>query len=317
MTVQYHPQLRELAADLTALLEHAPALSMESLHMMREGTAALVPEFAEDIPVHECHIPGAPGQPEVKIFVINEQAGASRPAILHMHGGGFVLGTAKGSVADLQALCRELNCVAVTVDYRLAPEATLAESLEDNYAALGWLHEHADELGVDNRRIAVMGESAGGGHAAMLALTARDRNDYPIAFQCLLYPMLDDRTGSVHYPPLEYASDLLWNAASNQFGWRSLLGAGHYECVPARSENLAGLPPAFIGVGSLDLLCDESISYAQRLIRAGITTELVVVPGAYHGFDNVPIPGIKPTPVGEAFRQHQLQALAAGYALPL
>jgi acetyl esterase/lipase len=180
---------------------------------------------------------------------------------------------------------------------------------------LRWLHEHAEEIGVDPARVAVMGESAGGGHAALLALTARDRGQLPIAFQCLVYPMLDDRTGSTREVPSPIGT-LLWTATSNQFGWRSFLGqepggstvpAG---AVPARVADLAGLPPAWIGVGSIDLFVDEDIEYARRLIAAGVPTELLVVPGAFHGFDGI----AADTAVAKRFNAAKLDALRRGLA---
>jgi acetyl esterase/lipase len=239
----------------------------------------------------ERSIPGPKGAPNVRVFVINAAAsGAQRPAILHIHGGGFVAGTADEVIPKLQRLAQEHNCVIVTVDYRLAPETRFSGSLADNYAALLWLHRSARSLGVDPSRIAVAGESAGGGHAAMLAIAARDRGEVPIAFQLLIYPMLDDRTGSSRPVP-PYIGAYIWGPASNRFGWSSLLGvpagspAVPAGAVPARAESVAGLPPAFIGVGSIDLFVAENMEYARRLINSGVPTELCVVPGAYHGFD--------------------------------
>jgi acetyl esterase/lipase len=250
------------------------------------------------------------------VYVIN--AGASdrkRPAILHIHGGGFVAGTAVEAIAPMQQVALDHDCVIVTVEYRLAPETRFPGSLEDNYAALKWLYDSASSLGVDSSRIAVMGLSAGGGHAAMLTIAARDRAEVPIAFQLLSYPMLDDRTGSSrHVPP--YIGAYLWVPASNRFSWSSLLGvpAGSQRvpagAVPARVENLAGLPPAFIGVGSIDLFVDEDVAYARRLIDSGVPTELRVVPGAYHGFDLF----APEAPVSKAFRETWNAALARAFA---
>ncbi len=237
-------------------------------------------------------IAGANGQPSVSIMIVNARAGASRPAILHLHGGGFVLGKPEDSLRDLQVICRELDCVGVSVDYRLAPETTFAGSIEDNYAGLKWLYANAAELGADPTRIAVMGESAGGGHAALLALAARDRGEIPLAFQCLIYPMLDDRTGSSRKVP-RHVGTLIWTPENNRFGWESFLGAkaggasAPRGAVPARSVDLSGLPPTFIGVGTLDLFCEEDIDYAQRLSAAGVLIEPIVVPGAFHGFDGI------------------------------
>jgi acetyl esterase/lipase len=238
-------------------------------------------------------IAGPKGAPDVRVIVINARpAELRRPVILHMHGGGFVLGAAGDAVPALQRVALEHDCVIVTVDYRLAPETRFPGSLEDNYAALKWVHESAESLGADRQRIAVMGESAGGGHAAMLAIATRDRGEVPLAFQLLIYPMLDDRTGSTRQLPW-YLGAYIWVPESNRFGWSSLLGvpAGSRVvppgAVPARVQSLAGLSPAFIGVGSVDLFVDEDIEYARRLISAGVATQLVVVPGAYHGFDNI------------------------------
>lgn len=256
-------------------------------------------------------IPGPAGAPDVRVYVVNAaDHSAPRPAILHIHGGGFVLGDAKSSLHTVQELAQALDCVIVTVDYRLAPETRFPGSLEDNYTGLKWLHGHADELGVDRSRIAVMGESAGGGHAAMLAIAARDRGEIPLIYQALIYPMLDDRTGSARKMP-PYLGMVVWTPQKNQFGWTSLLGvpAGSPHVprgsVPARVQNLRGLPPAFIGVGSIDLFVDEDIDYARRLIDAGIPAELNVVPGAFHGFD-----AFVNTTVAKQFRAALINALA-------
>jgi acetyl esterase/lipase len=178
-------------------------------------------------------------------------SGGLSPAILHIHGGGYVLGGAQEAVPDLEKIARELDCIAVTVDYRLAPDTPFPGSLEDNYSALRWLWNSAAQLGIDTKRIAVMGESAGGGHAAMLAIAVRDRREFNLATQILIYPMLDDRTGSSRSVPPQIGT-FIWKRASNQFGWSSLLGqaAGGstvpYGSVPSRLSDLSRLPPTFI-----------------------------------------------------------------------
>ena len=235
-------------------------------------------------------IPGRNGAPDVVVHVINGGRSGARPAILHMHGGGYTGGAAAMFFSQLIPLAQALDCVIVSVDYRLAPATAFPGSLEDNYAALTWLHKSAGELGVDASRIAVMGESAGGGHAAMLAIAARDRGEVPLKFQALVYPMLDDRTGSTRQAP-PHIGTMVWTAEANRRGWSALLGvpAGSDRvpegAVPARIANLAGLPPTYIAVGGIDLFVEEDIDYAQRLIEAGVPVELNVVPGAYHGFD--------------------------------
>lgn len=239
----------------------------------------------------ERHIPGPAGAPDLRLVIFDPAPGTKgRPVLMHIHGGGYVMGVAAQFAPVLQTIAQKCGCVVISVDYRLAPETHFPGSLEDNYAALRWIYKNADELGVDRKRIAIGGESAGGSHSAQLAIAARDCREIPILFQLLIYPALDDRTGSTRQvPPSE--GQFIWNAGSNRFAWTSYLGvpAGSAKvpagAVPARIENLAGLPPAFIGVGALDLFVDEDIEYARRLINAGVATELLVVPGAFHGFD--------------------------------
>jgi triacylglycerol lipase len=179
------------------------------------------------------------------------------------------------------------------VDYRLAPETPWPGSLHDNYAALCWLAGNAGELGVDPTRIALFGGSAGGGHAAALALHARnmarvDKNAPAICFQLIDYPMLDDRT-CADPEPHPYAGEFVWTPELNHFGWKALLGTDpgsdgvHETAAPARAEDLTGLPPAYISIGALDLFLDESLEYTRRLARAGVPVELHVIPGAFHG----------------------------------
>lgn len=238
-------------------------------------------------------IPGLPGQPEVTIHVIDRRSPTGRaqatPALLYLHGGGYVMGSATMRADRLALLSSHLNCLVVSVDYRLAPETPFPGALNDNYATLRWLQLNAGELGIDPTRIAVMGDSAGGGHAATLALEVRERGEFKLCCQVLIYPMLDDRTA--HDAGMEWSGHFAWSAASNRFAWSALLGcpAGSamvpLGAVPARIERLEGLAPAWIGVGSLDLFHDENLAYAARLEQAGVPVQLLVQPGAYHGFD--------------------------------
>src|SRR5580700_9999715 len=240
----------------------------------------------------ERHIPGPPGAPEVRLWIVDPAPSEKgKPLLLHMHGGGFMM-TDPMLMPRLQGIATDCHCVVVSVDYRLAPETRYPGALEDNYAALKWVHAHAAELGIDRSRIAVGGESAGGGHAASLAIHARNRNkeDVPICFQLLIYPQLDDRTGSSQPAPPSIGH-FMWTASANRLAWSSLLGvpAGSSKvpaaAVPARVASVAGLPPAWIGVGSIDLFAEEDMEYARRLVNAGVATELLVARGAFHGFD--------------------------------
>ena len=279
--------------ELVPALKLLPTLKLnnETLPLVRRQELAppLLPPPAPQ-PV-ERHIPGPAGAPDLRLIIVDPASGGkARPALLHTHGGGYVARSAALAMDFLQRVAQTCNCVVVSVDYRLAPETRFPGSLEDNYTGLRWLYNNADALGVDRKRIAVGGESAGGGHAAALAILARDRKEIPIAFQLLIYPMLDDRTGSSRPVP-PHIGTFVWTAESNVFGWTSLLGvpAGSPRVpagsVPARVENLAGLPPAFIVVGAIDLFVEEDMEYARRLIAAGVPTELHIVPGAYHAYD--------------------------------
>ncbi|MBZ5715529.1 alpha/beta hydrolase [Nannocystis pusilla] len=236
-------------------------------------------------------VPGPEGAPEVRVIVYQpRQQHGLAPAYLHIHGGGYVMGSPHIAAARNQGLVTALGCVVVSVDYRLAPETPFPGPVEDCYAALRWLYEHAAELGVDRGRIAIGGESAGGGLAAALGLLARDRGEVPLAFQLLVYPMLDDRT-VVRADPHPYVGEFMWTPENNRFGWTALLGGepGAEDVSPyaaaARATDLSRLPPTYISVGALDLFFEEDVEYARRLTRAGVPTELHVYPGAFHGFD--------------------------------
>jgi len=311
-----HPELRNAAKHILPFLRQRGSLGPENLARERAASAGFVPKVATDISYRQVTAPGLGGGPEVTVYVINADKPGLRPAILHTHGGGFVSGSAKASIAPLQDVCRQLDCIAVTVEYRVAPETTWQGSTQDNYTGLAWLHENAQSLGVDRSRIAVMGESAGGGHAALLAIKARDIGKIPIAFQCLVYPMLDDRTGTTQEVP-PHIGQLIWTPQSNRFGWQSFLGVPPgtnkvpVAAVPARTRDLAGLPPAWVGVGSIDLFVDEDIEYARRLNDAGVDIELNVVPGAFHGFDALPMP----SNVAKQFNTMKLAALRRGLSI--
>lgn len=201
------------------------------------------------------------------------------PALLWMHGGGYLIGNARQDDALCRRFSTRLGITVASVQYRLAPEHPYPAPLEDCYSALRWL---AGLPSVDSRRVAIGGASAGGGLAAALALLARDRAETRPAFQLLVYPMLDDRSSATADNP----NYRLWNPRSNHFGWTAYLGgADPRVAVPGRRTDLSGLPPAWIGVGTNDLFHDEDLAYAERLRAAGVHCDVDVVSGAFHGFD--------------------------------
>lgn len=283
--------------ELVALLERLPAFSMSdaTLPLVRKSLDASIEAMTPGadglaVTVEERVIDGAPGQPDVRVLVVRPSAArAGRIGVLHVHGGGYVIGSPEQFLPAIRRMSHELDAVVVSVDYRLAPETAYPGPLDDCGRALEWFAAQAVGLGVDTSRIGVMGDSAGGGLAAALALRMRDEGGVPLAFASLMYPMLDDRTAG---EPSAGAvtGQFVWTRESNRFGWRSLLGglAGSEDippyAAPARATDLSRLPPAWIGIGALDLFLDEGCDFALRLAHAGVPVELHVLPGAFHGF---------------------------------
>ena len=233
--------------------------------------------------------PGASG--DVEVITLGSGAGVRlfrpagatepTPALLWIHGGGYIIGTARQDDRLCRRFSTRLGITVASVEYRLAPEHPYPIPLEDCYSVLTWL---AGLPAVDSDRVAIAGASAGGGLVAALALLARDRGEVTPAFQVLAYPMLDDRSSATAENP----NYRLWNTRSNHFGWTAYLGnADPQVAVPARRDDLGGLPPAWIGVGTHDLFHDEDLAYAERLTDAGVPCRVEVVPGAFHGFDLV------------------------------
>ncbi|MFD3237598.1 alpha/beta hydrolase [Rahnella perminowiae] len=287
--------------ELRPLLDLMPERVLEASvlpDMRAQRQAAALESLLQDdglpVSVAHHHITGSEGAPAVRVVVISPQhARQGRMGILHIHGGGYVLGSPEQSMPLTRPTAAQHDCVIVSVDYRLAPETPFPGPLEDCYAALVWMTAQAEALGIDPEHIGVMGDSAGAGLAASLALLTRDRGGPKLAFQNLMYPMLDDRT--VTDPnPNPVTGEFSWTREDNRFGWHAYLGheAGlrDISCYAAagRAEDLSGLPPAWIGVGSIDLFLDENIDYAHRLIRAGVPVEFSIYPGGFHGFNGDP-----------------------------
>lgn len=287
--------------ELLSLADSFPDMPINdgTLPSVREFSASMIvmgdPEEA-GVERREKMVPGLAGEPDVRCLIYTpEKTDGPLPAYLHLHGGGYVLGSPEGSDIQNISLAAELGCMVVSVDYRLAPGFPYPAALNDAYAGLSWLFDNAAMLGVDPARIAIGGESAGGGLAAALGLKARDEGVYQPCFQLLVYPMVDDRTGG-EVPADPLVGEYLWNAEKNRYGWASYLGDADPErAAPARAASLAGLPPTWIGVGTLDLFLDEDITYARRLIAAEVATELKLYPSAFHGFSFNPEASISKT----------------------
>lgn len=280
--------------ELRPLLDAWPtvALTAEMLPQMRSAERAMpLPPVPEGSAVREIRQTAGPDGNAIDLHVWRPMTPAAAPTagIYHIHGGGYVGGTAEVMGFLLAPMVAALGCTIVSVEYRLAPETPHPGPIEDCYAGLAWMFAAAVELNIDPARIGVMGESAGGGLAAALALLARDRGEHRLAFQQLIYPMLDDRTCT--RPTHGVTGEFIWTPHNNRFGWSALLGgAPGGEGVPAyaaaaRADDLSGLPPTYISSGALDLFLDEDLDYARRLLAAGVPTELHVYPGAFHGFE--------------------------------
>jgi acetyl esterase/lipase len=213
-------------------------------------------------------------------------------ALLWIHGGGMCFGSIEGDDYMCRVWAAKLGCLIVSVEYRLAPEHQYPAHVDDCYAALRWLGSSTAELGVDPARIVVGGASAGGGLAAGTTLLARDRGEVPVAFQLLIFPMIDDRAVTPSSREIDFPK--VWNVESNRHGWAAYLGdrvggdGVPIYAAPARAtvEDLRGLPPAYIDVGELDPFRDEDIAYASRLLQAGVPCELHVTPGVFHASES-------------------------------
>ncbi|WP_425464797.1 alpha/beta hydrolase [Nonomuraea terrae] len=286
------PELRA-AVEQMATLPAGTFLSYELLAQQREQMNAMVaamPRPDTQVVIEDRVVPGPEGAPDVRLRTYRPpEDGPARPGLYWIHGGGMIIGTPELDDAMLVDHVERLGVVAVSVEYRLAPEHPHPAPVEDCYAGLAWVAKNAAELGLDPARLAVGGGSAGGGLAAATVLLARDRGGPEVAFQLLICPMLDDRddTPSSH----QFTEAVVWDREANRFGWRALLGdrVGTDDvppyAAPARATDLAGLPPAFVDVGELEVFRDECADYALRLARAGVSTEFHLYPGAFHGFD--------------------------------
>lgn len=290
MVLQMDPEVGQVMAKLAeAGQEPAPAGDWKARRELVDGLLAVLGEgfpSNEDVTVTSRQVPVDGGDIELRQY----SAPGARPAaaVVYIHGGGMISGTLDAYDRFLRNYAAQVpEATFLAMEYRLAPEHPHPTPVEDSYAALRWVADHAADLGVDPERVAIAGDSAGGGLAAGVALLARERGPR-LAHQVLIYPMLDDRSTSADP---ELAQFLMWTVDDNITGWRCLLGdaAGGAgvpsSAAPAREPDLSGLPPTFIDVGELDLFCLEDVDYARRLIAAGVPVELHVRPAVPHAFE--------------------------------
>ncbi|HEV7974136.1 alpha/beta hydrolase [Amycolatopsis sp.] len=286
MTYAFDP---EIAAAISMLPQTDFSDLPAARRQIRELGATMLGEpDTTGITVREELVPGPDGAPDVRVRIYVPDRIAAPAAVFDVHGGGFIAGDLEMGHPGYLRLARELGVVVVAVDYRLAPEAPFPAGLEDCFAALVWTAKHASELGVDPARIVIHGGSAGGGLCAGLALLARDRGGPAIAFQYLGIPELDDRLDT---PSMRAFVDTpLWNRPKAEYSWDCYLGEGvrgtegvPVYAAPARATDLTNLPPAYISAMEFDPLRDEGIAYAHALLAAGVTVELHLFPGTFHG----------------------------------
>ena len=290
--VPYDPEF----ATVLAAIPSPPDFSAEHIPLLRDGqnavaTAELV--LANEPFTHEERsIPGPDGPITISIFrptgVASSRGG--QPGIYYLHSGGVICGNRFTGMKGVLQWGRETGAVCITVEYRLAPEHPFPAPLEDCYAGLKWVSDHAGELGINPKYLMVAGQSAGGNLAASLTMLCRDRNGPKLCAQVMDSPMLDDRmkTNSSH----QYISEGSWSRGSNGMAWDAYLGdsvrgtskVSHYAAA-ARAEDVSNLPPAFICAGAAEIFRDESVAYAQKLWAAGVQAELHVWPGGWHLFD--------------------------------
>jgi len=280
--------------DLLEIYDAAPELELDDFiaflrKYMEEEYNAAGPQTSEYVDISEKYIAGINGKEDICLRIYKPvHQDKILPGLLWIHGGGYLSGFAEQDDGLCIRFVTEAKCVVVSVEYHLAPEFPYPIPLEDCYSALQWFFDHANELNADRSRIAIAGNSAGGGLTAALSLLARDREGPPIVFQMPLYPMIDDRCNSPSC--IEMQDRKAWFGESNKLAWSLYLGGISGDDVPqyaaaARAEDYSHLPATYTCIGDLDPFRDETIEYVTRLSQAGVPVEFHLYPGCFHGFD--------------------------------
>ncbi len=284
----YDSELEAAIAVLPSISDLSTAEKIQEIRNMRADLFNVGPPDRDDVEKEDRYVPGPEAAPQVPVRIYRPVSDTreARPAVFEIHGGGFVMGSIEMMDPWCQRVAAEADAIVVSVEYRLAPEDPFPAGLEDCYAALLWTAKNASALGIDPARIAIAGQSAGGGLAAATALMTRDRGGPELCFQLLEIPELDDRLDT---PSMRQFDDTpLWNRPNAVWSWRHYLGADHegevsHYAAPARAKDLSALPPAYLSTMEFDPLRDEGILYAQRMLQAGVSVELHSFPGTFHG----------------------------------
>jgi acetyl esterase len=288
---------KQLDPALLPLVQAFPPvdLSADTLPGFRAAMVGLTvlpdPATHPDVRIETRTVPGGgTAASTIRCLLFTPTQRPTTGALLHIHGGGFVMGMPEMDAARNVELVRATGCTILSVDYRLAPEHPHPAGLEDCHAALVWLATQAQVLGFAPERIGVIGESAGGGLAASLALLARDRQSVALCCQVLIYPMLVPPAQSLDATaPSPHTGRYIWTRASNAYAWSAFLAGAAVDpaTLAGLAPTLTELPPTFLAIGTLDLFVHDDLAYVGRLLTAGCAVEAHVYSGAIHGFDRM------------------------------
>lgn len=285
----YDPDFLPALGQIPTVGDYSTAEKIQAMRATRLETQQL-PPHRSDVLRQDRTVPASGSQPAVPLRIYTPAAAArgARPCVYEIHGGGFMFGTLDMMDPWCESIAAALDAVVVSVDYRLAPEHPFPAGIDDCHAGLRWTADHVAELGIDPARIAIAGQSAGGGLAAGLALKARDEGGPAICFQLLEIPELDDRLDTPSM--LAFQDTPFWNRPNAVWSWKHYLGPGHHGtpsiyAAPARAtvDQLKGLPPAYVSTMEFDPLRDEGIRHAAAMLAAGVSVELHNYAGTFHG----------------------------------
>ncbi|MGH2937596.1 MAG: alpha/beta hydrolase [Solirubrobacterales bacterium] len=274
---------QQAVVDGTEQILGAPLNEMpiDEARARMEELYALVPPGPAMHAVHEVSAPGPDGDVGLRVYVPTADQGL--PVLVWIHGGAFAFGEPDYFDSSCSELADRATALVVSVDYRLAPEHPFPAGVEDSYAALRWVAEQISEFGGDPDRIAIGGDSAGGGIAAAVALMARDRSGPSLVYQLLAYPALDDIVSNDEFSDVQVINRPVYEHFWNLYAATPEDHENPY-CVPIKAADLSGLPPAFVVVPAVDAMRDSQVHYAERLAEAGVPTRCEVYPGTAHGF---------------------------------